>query len=177
MTEAITLSCASLHKPSLADLSSLPIPKGSIVPLSPQVRPPGLAQSHCPSAEPPLSLLVYCGCGTAGDLWHWALCCCPAGHPTKLSSVCVHRQWVGRDKTKEDAEAVAYLAFPSWFYSLTLERKVLSQCKKFSCLHSALPQAQEMKWCSASSAGLCLLYILYKFSYYPVQFSDLRPQP
>lgn len=32
--------------------------------------------------------------------------------------VCAPAPRVSRDKTKEDAEAVAYLAFPSWYHSL-----------------------------------------------------------
>lgn len=171
MTEPIMLSCASLHKPSLANLSSLILsalchpPKGWIVPLSPQVQSPALVQPHSPSPEPPLSLVVYCGCiccGTAGGLWHWALSCCPAGHQTKLSSVCVPQQ-LGWGGTRERRLLKPWFILHFLHDIITLERKELSQGKKFSCLHPALPQPQEIKWCSASQQcwALFAIYIIY----------------
>lgn len=126
------LSCASLHKPSLANLSSFihsfhavphsAIPMGSIAPLLFQVQSLALVQTHSSPLESPLSLGVYWGPICAGqhqDIW-WLAALSIAqlpGHPpqgteTKLISISLYTSFsdeIGQDKGGFRSSGLSFL--------------------------------------------------------------------
>lgn len=134
------LSCASLHKPSLANLSSLILSAPCCRPK--ELNCPFVASGTVtsPGTNPlPLSRVpIVPGCllwvHLLWDSW-WLVALSIVLLPSILGRapnkaqqcLCAPASQMRRDQIKEGAEALAYLAFPSWYHNLREEGAVSVQ--------------------------------------------------